>query len=124
MKNITDLQRKLDKLIKEPANPQLYNEIGVFLYQIRDLANAELYLGMAYELCPKDLDILYNYALLLCTQFRWQEAVRIYQAYLELEPNNDKIRSKLRDLYYQLGNYLEAARYGSIIGKEIYYDQK
>ena len=122
MKSIDDLQRKLDKLLMEPGNSRLFNEIGILLYQMNDPENAGAYLQRAYQLCPADLDILSNYAFVLYSQCRWQEAVPIYQAYLALDPNHAEVREKLRDLYYQLGEYQEAAKIANNSRKDMLDD--
>lgn len=111
LKNSEDIERKLDGLLKDPENPRLYNETGVFLYYAKDFENARHYLQKAYELCPQGIDILYNYVLLLTSQFEWQNAVGICQAYLEIDPNNPDIIRTAADLYYQMGEYGLAAEY-------------
>lgn len=111
LENSEDIERKLDGLLKDPENSRLYNEIGVFLYYAKDYENARNYLKKAYELCVHDIDILYNYALLLYTQSEWIKAVSLCQAYLELDPGNPDITGKIADLYYQIGEYGLAAEY-------------
>ena len=105
MNRSDDLERKLDQLLKEPKNPQLYNEIGVLLYQVKDLENAELYLKRAYALNPSNKDILYNYASLLYFQSKWQVAISIYQAYAAFDPDDKSVMEKVKNCYYQLGEY-------------------
>lgn len=122
MNNIDDLQRKLDRLIKNPGDARLYHEIGVLLYQVKDLENAVLYLKRAYEISPEDADILYNYALLLYSQCKWRESVKIYQACFALDPADEGVSEKLRDLYYRLGAYQEAAKYIRKPGKDTIND--
>ncbi len=111
LNNIEQLERKLDKLQKEPQNPILFNDIGTLLYQMRDWKNAELYLQKAYELCVSNKDILYNYASLLYSQFKWQKAVSIFKQYLELNPEDKEVIKKLGDACYLLGEYETAAKY-------------
>jgi len=105
-----DLERKLDKLLKDPDNPQLFNEIGVLLYQAKDWENAELYLQRAYILAPSDKDIMYNYASLLYSQLKWQKAIAVFQDYLKLAPDDKGVGEKIADAYYQLGKYDLAAK--------------
>jgi tetratricopeptide (TPR) repeat protein len=105
-----DLERKLDQLLKEPNNSQLFNDIGVLLCQVKDLENAEIYLQKAYELNPSSKDILYNYATLLYLKLKWWEAISIYQAYSELDPNDTEVIEKIGDSYYQLCEYELAAK--------------
>lgn len=111
MKIIANIERKLDGLLREADNFRYLNEIGVLLYQMKDFDNAELYLQRAYELNPLDKEILCNYALLLRRRLQLKEAVEIYNACLKLDPHDDKIKEKLIDLYYQLGEYEIAANY-------------
>ncbi len=106
-----DLERKLDRLVKEPENPQLYHEIGVMLYEAGDFQNAEMYLHRAYELTPLDKDILYNYASLFYFQSEFLKDIPLYQACLQLEPDNQDIIEKVADSYYQTGEYESAAKY-------------
>lgn len=110
MNAIEDLERKLDQLLEDPDDAQLFNDIGVLLYQVRDQKNAELYFQKAYELNPAKEDILYNYASLLYLQCHWQKAVTIYLNYLKLHPEDGKVAEKVGDCYYQLGEYDQAAR--------------
>lgn len=110
MNSLNDLQRKLGLFLKEPENPRLLNGIGVLLYQMEDWENAGRYLKKAYELDPSDQDILYNYAALLGTRFRWKEAAAVYGAYLALCPHDEEAIEKMGDSFYQLGEYDSAAR--------------
>jgi len=102
---LDDLKRKLDKILKDPNNPQLFNEVGVLLYRVNDLKYAERYLRRAYELNPSLADILYNYATLLYSQMKWKEAIPIYQDLFVIESNNKEVIEKVGDSYYQLGSY-------------------
>lgn len=110
MNTIDDLERKLDQLLEEPDDAQLFNDIGVLLYLVKDQKNAELYFQKAYELNPINRDILYNYASLLHLQCHWRKAVTIYQDYLKLYPDDREVAEKLGDCYYQLGGYDQAAK--------------
>lgn len=105
MNYIEDLERKLDQLLKEPSNPQLLNEIGVILYQMKDWQSAELYLQRAYQLCPRNADFLYNNASLQYVQCKWQQAITFYQAYLELHSDDKDVIEKVENLCYLLGDY-------------------
>ncbi len=110
MNQIEDLERKLDRLLKEPDNPQLFNEIGVFLYQLKDWKNAERYLKRACQLDGGDADILYHNALLLYLQSQWKKAAKVCEAYLEIHQDNREAIEKAGDSYYQLGEYEAAAK--------------
>lgn len=110
MSAIEDIERKLDKLLKEPNNPQLYNDIGVLLFQLGDYENSLLYQQRAYELDSLDRDILYNYALLLSKQSQYSKAVAIYEIYLQLFPNDSEVIEKAGDAFYVLGRYELAAK--------------
>lgn len=110
-----DLERKLDRLMTDPTNPQLFNEIGIILYQLKDEKSALMYFERAYELCPLDGDILYNYGVVLHVQYKWRKAISIYQDYLQLYPDDNKIIEKMGEAYYQLGDYdLAANMYGML----------
>jgi len=110
MNKIENLERKLDQLLKEPDHSQLFNEIGVMLYQMKDWKNAEVYLQRAWELNPGDDDILFNYALLLYLHAQWEKCILIFKAYLSLHPDDLETIKKMGDSYYQLGEYESAAR--------------
>ncbi|NMB96948.1 MAG: tetratricopeptide repeat protein [Clostridiaceae bacterium] len=110
MNIIEDLERKLDQLVRMPDDPRILNDIGVLLYQLEDWKNAEMYLQRAWELDPTNKDILYNYGLLLHLQFKLQEAVRIFEVYLELYPDDRDVVEKMGDSYYQLGECEAAAK--------------
>lgn len=110
MNSVEDLERKLDQLLKEPDNSQLFNEIGVLLYQMKDLKSAEMYLLRAYQLSTINEDILYNYGLLLYLNSQWEKTIHIYKAYLELHENDKEVMEKMGDSYYLLGEYESAAK--------------
>jgi tetratricopeptide (TPR) repeat protein len=103
-----NLERQLDQLIKEHANPYLFNEIGVFLYQMKDWMNARLYFQRAYKLDSENKDFLYNYASALYALSEWREALSIYQAYIALQPDAKEVQQKIGDLYYLIGEYEHA----------------
>jgi tetratricopeptide (TPR) repeat protein len=107
---IENLERKLDRLLKEPDNSKLFNEIGAFLYQMKDWENAEMYFERALKLNPVDEEIMYNYALLLCQQYQWDKAIPAFEAYLELHQDDQEIMKKMGDSYYCLGEYESAAK--------------
>jgi tetratricopeptide (TPR) repeat protein len=104
------LERKLDQLLKDDSNPNLYNEIGVLLYQMKDWKNAQLYFQRACELNPKNKDFLYNNASVLFEQCDWRKALSIYQNYFELQPDDKEVLQKVRDIYYLLGEYEQGAK--------------
>lgn len=110
MSGFDDLKRKLDRLLKEPGNSELYNDIGVLLFQYKDFENAEKYLQKAYELDSLNEDILYNYASVLYYRLRLRKAVSVFKSYLELCPNDKEVIKKIGDSYYQLGKYAFAAK--------------
>lgn len=110
MRIIDDLERKLDQLMKEPSNPLLFNQIGVLLYQIKDWKNSEKYLHKAYQLDPRNYDILYNYASLLYLQCKYQETIPILQAYLEDNRSDEAAIKKMGDCYYLMGYYNSAGK--------------
>ncbi|WP_242975227.1 tetratricopeptide repeat protein [Anaerovirgula multivorans] len=107
---IEGLERKLDQLMKEPNNPLLFNQIGVLLYQVKDWKYAEMYFKRAYQLSPVNKDILYNYASLLYQQAQFQKAIPLYEAYLELLKDDKEVMQKVRNCYYQLGEYESAGK--------------
>jgi tetratricopeptide (TPR) repeat protein len=103
------LKRKLERLLKEPENHELYNDIGAMLYELKDYENAQNYLKKAWELSPSDANILYNYAHALYALFEWRRAAEVFGAYLELRPKDRAAIEKTADAYYQLGEYGLAA---------------
>lgn len=105
MNDVEKLERKLDQLLLEPSSPQLLNQIGVLLYQMKDWQNAEVYFQRAYQLNERNEDILYNFASVLYRLGKWQEAITFYQTYLELCPNDENVIEKVGDCSYQLGDY-------------------
>lgn len=110
MNNLDNLERLLERLMKSPCNAEIYNDIGVFLCQMKDWTNAELYLRRAYELDPSFQDIMYNYASILYYRFKWKKAVPIFNAYLEANPKDKEIGVKIADAYFRLEKYEEAAK--------------
>jgi tetratricopeptide (TPR) repeat protein len=113
-----NLERKLDQLLKDHTNPFLFNEIGVFLYQMKDWMNARLYFQRACELNPENKDFLYNFASVLYVQSEWQEALSFYQAYLELQPDDNEVLQKVGNIYYMWGNYDQAGEIYSQLYQE------
>ncbi|WP_163538223.1 tetratricopeptide repeat protein [Gracilibacillus sp. YIM 98692] len=111
MYHIEVLQRKLDQLMKEPDNPDLYNDIGVLLYQLKDWHNAEMYLQKAYQLDSSNKDVLYNYAQLLNEQYQWEKSISIYTAYLDMEPNDIEVIQKVGNTCYLIGDYQKAQKF-------------
>lgn len=110
MKTIEALERKLDQLMKEPSNSQIFNDVGVLLYQVKDWKNAEMYFLKAYQLNPTSADILYNYAVTLHHLGHLKKAIPIYEAYLELSHKDKEVIQKMGNCYYQLGEYQLAAK--------------
>ncbi|OIJ16769.1 hypothetical protein BKP37_05970 [Anaerobacillus alkalilacustris] len=109
------IERKLDQLLMEPSNSGLINEIGVLLYRMKDWKSAELYFQKAYQLRPKNHDIVYNYAAVLNVQSKWKQAITIIHHYLELVPNDEEVMEKLADCYYLIGDYhLAEIEYGKL----------
>jgi tetratricopeptide (TPR) repeat protein len=114
---INDLNRKLNRLMKEPDNAGLYHSIGTILCQFKDWDNAERYLQRAYELRPWDRDILYNYAVTLYLRQKYREAVLVCRAGLKTDPKDPKLLEKLGDICYLQGEYEEAAKTYKILRK-------
>lgn len=110
LKTIEALERKLDQLMKEPSNSQIFNDVGVLLYQVKDWKNAEMYFLKAYQLNPTSADILYNYAVTLHHLGHLKKAIPIYEAYLELSHKDKEVIQKMGNCYYQLGEYQLAAK--------------
>lgn len=110
--NVEDiLKRKLRKLIEKPRNGQLYNDIGVILYELKDYGNARNYLCRARELYSDNYDVLYNYANTLYALSEWNAASTAFIEYLDNKPNDKAAIEKIADVYYQLGEFDLAARY-------------
>lgn len=105
-----DLERKLDQLLKEPTNPNLFKEVGVILYQVKDLENAEKYFKRAYQINTQDSDTIYNYASLLYQRGQFDKAIDIYKAYLEICIDDKEVMESIMDCYYQLGEYKLAGK--------------
>jgi len=105
-----NLEKKLDSLLINPSNSQLYNEIGVLLYEISDFDKSQMYLEKAYHLCPKDKDVLYNYGLLLYHKLKLKEAKSIFKKYIKVEPNDIDVLEKMVDVYYRLDDYKMASK--------------
>lgn len=114
---IDDLNRKLDRLMTEPDNADLYNTIGTILCRFKDWDNAEKYLQRAYELNPIDKDILYNYTVILYLRQKYREAASFCRAGLEIEPRDPRFLEKLGDICYLQGEYTEAAKAYKILRK-------
>lgn len=108
MKIIDSLNRKLDKLVKEPNNCEYYNDVGVILYQLKDFENCELYLKRAHQLAKTNREILYNYAIVLEKQFKLEKAAKMYESYLKLGRDDNHIAQKLEEIKYRLKDYATA----------------
>lgn len=108
MNQIISLERKLDQLIRDPLNPQRYNEIGINLWQLGDPELASMYLEKALQLCPGDKDIRYNYGLIFYLQCRWHEAALIFEEHLKNSTDDFEVMEKLGDSYYLIGDYKSA----------------
>jgi Putative Zn-dependent protease, contains TPR repeats len=109
MNSIEHMDQLLDRLMKDPDNPLLLNEIGVLLYHMKDWNNAEQYFRRAFELSPADEDVLYNYGSFLYFTARWDEAASIFKEYLTLRPDDSEIAHKYGDSCYLAGSYQSAA---------------
>jgi len=107
---IDDLNRKLDRLMMQPDNADLYNAIGTILCRLKDWDNAERYLARAYALSPPDRDILCNYTVALYRKQKYGEAVSVCRMGLELAPQDPGFLQKLADIYYLQGAYEEAEK--------------
>lgn len=115
MNCLDSLNRKLGRLTKEPNNHELYNDIGVLLYELKDYGNAQKYLTRAWEIAPFIPDILYNYAQALYACFDWLKSVEIFQQYMAFQPNDNTVIEKIADACYQLGDFCSAARYQNLL---------
>ncbi len=109
MNQIISLERKLDQLIRDPHNPQRYNEIGIKLWQLGDTELAGKYFEKALQLCPEDEDISYNYGLNLYLQCRWHEAASVFEEHLKNNADDVEVLEKLGASYYLIGDYNSAA---------------
>ena len=114
---IDDLNRKLDRLMMDPDNAELYNTIGTILCQVKDWGNAEHYLRRAYALNPSDRGILYNYAGILYLRQKYRKAASVCRAGLKLDPTDPGLLEKLSDICYLQGEYEEAAKAYTILRK-------
>lgn len=110
MNLIDDLQRKLDRLMMEPDNADLYRSVGTILRQVRDWDNAERYLCRAYALGPSDSGMLCDYADILYRRLKYREAAVVCRAGLKIGPEDPELLEKLGDVCYLLGEYKEAAK--------------
>jgi Flp pilus assembly protein TadD len=117
MKASEALERKLARLLSEPDNHEIYNDIGVILYALEDFENSRVYLQKAYELEPEDPYIMYNYASVLYSVFEWRQAAQILSKYLEQRPEDKEAAEKAADAWYMAGEYGFAAAYGNLAAK-------
>jgi type IV pilus assembly protein PilF len=115
MNCLDSLNRKLGRLIREPDNHELYNDIGVLLFELKDYGNAQKYLACAWEIAPSNPDILYNYAQALYACFEWSKSVEIFKQYVVFQPNDNTAIEKIADACYQLGDFCSAARYQKVL---------
>lgn len=112
------LKRKLGRLLKEPSNHELYNEIGILLYDLNDYVNAEKYFDRARELSESDTDVFYNDALALYALFDWRKAAVLLSEYLNRQPDDRAAIEKIADAYYHLGEYALAAKYECLLSHQ------
>ncbi|WDV47440.1 hypothetical protein PV797_07115 [Clostridiaceae bacterium M8S5] len=99
------LKTILERLIMQPTNYRMFNDIGVILYQLRDYENSYRFINRAYELDKTNKTILYNYASILYECSKFKEAVEIYKECLNTNQSSTEIMQSIIDCYYILGKY-------------------
>lgn len=117
MNEIEDrLERRLERLLMEPCQPQWYNDLGIFFFELEETALAAMYFRRGYQLmkegqklgsASEELELLETYGLVLYRLGRYEEAVIIYQEALQLDRDNERILETLGELYYLLGGQKE-----------------
>ncbi len=107
--SIEALDRQLDRVIRDPGNPQILNAIGAMLYQLEDWENSLQYLQKAYSLDSLNIDFIYNYSRILYKRHKYQEAIDILKPCLEKVQDIEIIKGAA-DCYYLMGDYKAADR--------------
>ena len=101
---IEKLDRELERLVIHPNHAETYNAIGVLLYQIGDLKNAEIYMNRAYKLNFANDDILYNYGLVLYENVKYKDSLEICRQYQCIQSEDEFARNKIQEISYILEN--------------------
>ncbi len=104
---IEALNRQLDKAVRDPANTNAINAIGVMLYQLGDLENAQRYLQRAYCLDSLNIDYIYNYSRVLYDNQKYQEVIEVLKPCFE-KRHDPEIIIRAADCYYMMGDYSAA----------------
>ena len=100
--------RNVNKIIKDPSNPQLYNAVAVFLYKLDDFNNAKKYIERAYMLDGEDDNILYNYAMILYKSLNFRRAIDAIAEYNIKKREYTELLKILSDCYYNISQYDKA----------------
>lgn len=97
--------------LNENSSDGLANEaLGLCLYHIGDLEQAEEYMTKAMELTP-DSEKLFNIIKIKYELRKYAEVVYLAQRFLEFNRNDKTVLDMLGDSFYYLGNYKEAHKF-------------
>jgi tetratricopeptide (TPR) repeat protein len=83
MNEMEELERELDRLEKDPANPQLLFAVGKRLYQLGELNGAVDFFRRAQEVSPQNFDIILQHALIWYHQREYDRARSVVEACLQ-----------------------------------------
>lgn len=99
----TETEKAYRKLLSEnPANPDIYHQLGILYYQQGKTRKAESFLKKAVELSPGSPEFLSNLGLVEMNLKNYKEAIISYEKSLELRPDIPEILNSLANAY--IGN--------------------
>jgi len=84
---------RLDKNFVQP-----YNNLAVLYWQQERIGAAISMLNQAMSIAPDDIDVIVNYGLMCKELDKPEEAIKIFEAYLERNPGNEEVESLLNNL--------------------------
>ncbi len=97
--NKTAALSTFSKAIKmDPQYALAYNNIGVIYWQQNKIQETLEHLQKAFDLNPKDSDIIYNFTAVLCKQKKYDRAQNIYVTYLLEHPGDHRIETAFNEL--------------------------
>jgi tetratricopeptide (TPR) repeat protein len=114
-------QKVLDSLDKNSkSRGDLLLRIGESYRRKGDQQNAIVYLQKAREILPENPVILGNLALVLDAAGRWNDAEKVYQATIKMDPNNGVSLNNAAYLMAEHGGDLDSALTMATKAKQLY----
>jgi cytochrome c-type biogenesis protein CcmH/NrfG len=96
--------------VKDPKNP-LYPLILARIYDDKKVyALAEKYYSDAWALSPGNATVAYEYALVLLSEKKYEDALNLFKVVQQKDPNNKSVDYLIGRLYYAANRYADAAQ--------------